>query len=92
MLVYHQVARSVVRRESALRPASRRRDDQVRRRSGPARARRSTTYRVVNRTTPNYVHVGFKLFFTEDRRNHGRLMSPREVLALHPRPDYVMYE
>ena len=48
--------------------------------------------RVVNKSTPKFVHAGFKLFFTEDRRHGGRLMSPREVLALKPRPEYVMYE
>jgi hypothetical protein len=50
------------------------------------------TYRVVHKTTPKFVHAGFKLFFTEDRRGGGRLMSPKEVLALRPRPEYVMYE
>ena len=55
---------------------------------GPKRA----TYRLVNRTTPAFVHAGFKLFFTEDRRNGGRLMTPREVLRLDPRPEYVLYE
>jgi hypothetical protein len=91
VLVYHQVARSVVRRESGLRPhpgvAVVKSVDGL----GPP-GPKVTTYRAVNRTTPKFVHAGFKLFFTEDRRNHGRLMSPREVLALHPRPEYVMYE
>jgi hypothetical protein len=32
------------------------------------------------------------LFFTEDRGDGGRLMSSKEVLALKPRPDYVMHE
>jgi hypothetical protein len=50
------------------------------------------TYRVVNETTPKFVHAGFKLFFTEDNADSGRLMTPREVLALKPRPEYVMYE
>ena len=91
VLVYHQVARSVVRRESGLRPhlgvAVVKSVDGL----GPP-GPKVTTYRAVNRTTPKFVHAGFKLFFTEDRRNHGRLMNPREVLALHPRPEYVMYE
>ena len=47
---------------------------------------------MVNKTTPKFVHAGFKLFFTEDTRNHGRLMTPKEVLALKPRPEYVLYE
>jgi len=55
-------------------------------------AAKKNTYRVVNKTTPRFVHAGFKLFFTEDRRHRGRLMSPQEVLALKPCPEYVMYE
>jgi hypothetical protein len=33
-------------------------------------------------------HIGVKLFFKEDER----LLSPRSVLALRPRPDVVVYE
>jgi hypothetical protein len=91
VMVYHQVARSVVRRESRLKDH----DGVVMVKSvdglghpGP----KKNTYRVVNKSTPKFVHAGFKLFFTEDRRNGGRLMSPREVLALKPRPEYVLYE
>jgi hypothetical protein len=47
---------------------------------------------MVNKSTPKFVHAGFKLFFTENRSHGGRLMSPREVLALKPRPEYVMYQ
>ncbi len=32
--------------------------------------------------------VGFKLFFTQD----SRLMTPGEVMALHPRPDIITYQ
>jgi hypothetical protein len=42
-------------------------------------------------TLPPFVHVGFKLFFEEDARS-GPLMTPGEVLALAPRPEYVLYE
>jgi hypothetical protein len=38
------------------------------------------------------IHPGFKLFFDEDTRNGGHLMSAKEVLALSPQPEYVMYE
>jgi hypothetical protein len=38
------------------------------------------------------VHAGFKLFFDEDRRGGGKLMTVPEVMALAPRPEYVMYE
>ena len=91
VMVYHQVARSVVRRESGLKAH----DGVVMIKSvdglghpGP----KKNTYRVVNKSTPKYVHAGFKLFFTEDRRNGGRLMTPQEVLGLKPRPEYVMFE
>jgi hypothetical protein len=50
------------------------------------------TYRVVNKRTPTLVHAGFNLFFTEERRHGGRLMNPKEVLGLKPRPEYVMFE
>ena len=91
VMVYHQVARSVIRTEGALRPHP----GVVLIKSvdglGPPGAKIST-YRLVNKTTPRFVHAGFKLFFTEDAEGGGRLMSPKEVLALKPRPEYVMYE
>ena len=92
VMVYHQVAASVVRRESGLKAhpgvAAIKSVDGL----GPP-GPKINTYRVVNRTTPEHVHPGFKLFLTEDRRGKkGRLMTPREVLALHPRPAYIMYE
>ena len=91
VLVYHQVARSVVREESGLKDH----DGVVVIKSvdglGPPESKRNT-YRVVNKTTPKFVHAGFKLFFTEDREGGGRLMTPKEVLSLKPRPEYVMYE
>jgi hypothetical protein len=91
IMVYHQVARSVVRKESGLKD----REGVVVVKSvdglGP-QGPKINTYRVVNKTTPKFVHAGFKLFFTEDRADGGRLMTPREVLALKPRPEYVMHE
>ena len=90
-LAGHQVARSVVRKESGLKDH----DGVVVVKSvdglGPP-GPKINTYRVVNKTTPKFVHAGFKLFFTEDREGGGRLMTPKEVLALKPRPEYVMYE
>jgi hypothetical protein len=91
VMVYHQVARSVVRKESGLKAhkgvALIKSVDGF----GPPRSKKNT-YRVVNKTTPKFVHPGFKLFFTEDREGGGRLMTPQEVLSLKPRPEYVMYE
>jgi hypothetical protein len=91
VMVYHQVAKSVVRAESGLKPHP----GVVQIKSvdglGPPGPKKNT-YRVVNQTTPKHVHAGFKLFFDEDTEGGSRLMTPREVLALKPRPEYVMYE
>lgn len=40
------------------------------------------------RNRPPGTHVGFKLFYREDTN----LYTPKEVMALKPRPDLVMYE
>ena len=91
VMVYHQVAKSVVRAESGLKlhpgVVLIKSVDGL----GPPGPKKNT-YRVVNRTTPKHVHAGFKLFFTEDTEGSSRLMTPREVLALKPQPEYVMYE
>jgi hypothetical protein len=91
VMVYHQVAASVVRKESGLKDHP----GVVQIKSvdglGPP-GPKVNTYRVVNRTTPKHVHAGFKLFFTEDTEGGSRLMSPSQVLGLKPRPEYVMYE
>jgi hypothetical protein len=91
VMVYHQVAKSVVRAESGLKPHP----GVVLIKSvdglGPPGPKQNT-YRVVNKTTPKHVHAGFKLFFDEDTEGSARLMTPREVLALRPQPEYVMYE
>ncbi len=49
------------------------------------------TYHRVMAETPSYVRPGFKLFFSEDAQA-GPLMTPAQVLALRPQPDYVLYE
>ncbi len=50
------------------------------------------TYNFLMHTKAPWIHPGFKLFFDEDTRNGWRLMSPKEVMALTPPPEYVMYE
>jgi len=54
-------------------------------------AAKTATWRQVSSGPPSWVHGGFKLFFAEDAR-HGPLMTPTQVLALRPEPDYVLYE
>lgn len=90
VLVYHQLAPSIVRQESGLR--EHRGVALVKSVDGiGVPAAKVETYRLVNETTPDHVHPGFKLFYTEDAEA-GPLMSPKEVLALKPRPEYVLYE
>jgi hypothetical protein len=58
---------------------------------GPKHAKMETYDYLIRHMTAG-VHPGFKLFFDEDTRNGSRLMTPKEVLALSPTPEYVMYE
>lgn len=43
---------------------------------------------------PKYIHPGFKLFYKEDTNPPwgSRLMTPEEVMALKPTPEYILYE
>jgi hypothetical protein len=90
IMVYHQLAPRIVRQESGLKPHKGvvvvKSVDGI-----GTMAAKTATYRAVNKTTPSFVHPGFKLFYTEDTA-HGRLMTPAQVLALKPRPEYVLYE
>ncbi|WP_208024513.1 hypothetical protein [Amycolatopsis pithecellobii] len=91
MLVYHQVAASVVRNEADLRP----RDGVV-----PIKVvdgigapeSKLATWNLVMKGKPDHVQAGFKLFYDEDTRNGSRLMTPAEVMTLQPKPVYVVYE
>lgn len=56
-----------------------------------ARADKERTWERIVATLPAGVHPGFKLFFEEDAQL-GALMTPEQVLALHPQPEYVLYE
>ncbi|MFG2136476.1 hypothetical protein [Streptomyces sp. NPDC048650] len=89
-LVFHQVASSVLHEESALRPqpgvALIKSADGI----GSPGLKRGTWRKLVS-DIPDGVHTGFKLFYEEDAEG-SRLMTPKEVLALTPRPEYVMYE
>lgn len=90
VMVFHQVHSSVVQDEDALRPH----DGVVAIKSVDgigARSDKVDTWRTLIRTKPEHVHPGFKLFFDEDSE-HGRLMTPQQVLALQPTPEYVLYE
>jgi hypothetical protein len=90
-LVFHQVNQWVLKDESELRSHPGvvviKSVDGL----GPMHAK-IATYGYLMGTMTAGVHPGFKLFFDEDRRIGGRLMTPAEVLALSPQPEYVMYE
>ncbi|MEU5209171.1 hypothetical protein [Streptomyces sp. NPDC020742] len=90
-LVFHQVATSVVREQSALRPqpgvALIKSADGI----GSPGMKRGTWRRLV-KELPEGLHTGFKLFYEEDAEGGSRLMTPKEVLRLRPQPEYVMYE
>jgi len=49
------------------------------------------TWRQLVKDQPEGLRTGFKLFYEEDAET-SRLMTPKEVLALRPRPEYVMFE
>jgi hypothetical protein len=91
VLVVHQLTPQIVIGWSALR----RRGGVVVVKSvdgiGSPGAKIETWTRLV-REMPRTLHPGFKLFFDEDRRAGQGLMSPSEVLALRPQPEYVLYE
>lgn len=90
VMVFHQVHASVVVEEAALLPhpgvVTIKSVDGI-----GNRAEKERTWTTLMRTKPPHVAAGFKLFFEEDAAR-GPLMTPAEVLALVPTPDYVLYE
>jgi hypothetical protein len=91
IMIYHQVASSVVRDEELLRPHDGVSVVKVVDGIGSAAAKKAT-WRTLMKTMPGHVRPGFKLFFEEDTRRGAALMTPAEVLALTPAPSYVVYE
>ena len=90
-LVFHQVNAGVIKDQASLKPSPGVAIIQSVDGLGPKRMK-IETYDYLMRRMPAGVHPGFKLFFDEDQRNGGTLMTPSEVLALLPVPEYVMYE
>lgn len=90
VMVFHQVAAKVVQHQ-----------ERIRTRPGVVviksvdgignRSEKTTTWNRLVKGLPASVHPGFKLFFDEDTR-HGPLMTPQQVLALKPTPEYVLIE
>jgi len=90
-LVFHEVVRQVIRDETSITPypgvALIKSVDGL----GPVHAKMATYANLMERSAAG-VHPGFKLFFDEDTRNGHRIMTAKEVLALSPQPEYVMFE
>ncbi|GAB98272.1 hypothetical protein BJY21_002776 [Kineosphaera limosa] len=58
-----------------------------------SKAMKEETYAAIMKVKPPHVHPGFKLFYEEDTaQSNWKLMTPQEVLALTPKPEYVLYE
>ncbi|XVX19201.1 hypothetical protein ACQP1U_12845 [Actinomycetota bacterium] len=49
------------------------------------------TWHKITATQPALFHGGFKLFYEEDAV-HGPLMTSKQVMALRPVPEYVLFE
>lgn len=89
-LVFHQVAPGVVSNEAAIGEYGN--VEVIKSVDGiGAPGAKIETYDLLMRSMPSTVHAGFKLFFEEDTAL-GPLMTPAEVLALNPQPEYVLYE
>ncbi|TDC54182.1 hypothetical protein E1212_03365 [Jiangella ureilytica] len=90
VMVFHQVHASVVENEAALLPHPGvlpiKSVDGI-----GDQGSKEQTWTTLMATKPPHVAPGFKLFFDEDTEM-GPLMTPAQVLALVPTPDYVLYE
>ena len=53
---------------------------------------KTDTWKAIMGVKPAFVHPGFKLFYDEDTHGAWKLMTPTQVLALKPTPEYVLYE
>ncbi len=91
VLLYHQLHENIISDEASIQA----RPGVVLVKSidgiGSPQAKTDTWKRIVAKTPPG-VHLGFKLFFEEDTRNGRPLMTPAEVMALTPTPEYVLFE
>ena len=90
VMVFHQVAGRVVADQHLLQP----RPGVVAVKSvdgiGSVEDKRKAWDELV-RDLPPQIRPGIKLFYDEDAR-HGPLMTPEQVLALPPQPEYVLFE
>jgi hypothetical protein len=57
---------------------------------GPPELKKGTYRHFIHKEPVEY--TGFKLFYKNDTKNNGRLLSIPEVLALKPQPVYIQYQ
>ncbi|WP_223842898.1 hypothetical protein [Amycolatopsis methanolica] len=91
IMVYHQVAVTVVRDIAGLKRHNGVAVINVVDGIGSAEAKKATWDQVMKRKPP-HVKAGFKLFYQEDTRGGQPLMRPEQVVGLQPEPVYVVYE
>lgn len=91
VMLYHQLNPGVVRNEKNLKPAKG--VEMIKSVDGiGSPGAKQDTYNNVVKAMPKFVHPGFKLFYSEDVDTGARLMTPAEVMALKPVPEYVLFE
>lgn len=57
---------------------------------GPPELKKGTYRHFIHKEPVEY--TGFKLFYKNDTKDNGRLLTPQEVLALKPQPVYIQYQ
>lgn len=57
---------------------------------GPPELKKGTYRHFIHKEPVEY--TGFKLFYKNDTKKNGRLLTPKEVLALKPMPVYIQYQ
>lgn len=91
VIVYHQLRADVVNKEGGLKEH----EGVVLVKSidgiGPPGAK-VELYKRIMKDAPKFVSPGFKLFYEEDAEGASRLMTSKEVMALKPRPEYILFE
>ncbi|MBL7740976.1 MAG: hypothetical protein JNK14_17270 [Chitinophagaceae bacterium] len=57
---------------------------------GPPELKKGTYRHFIHKEPVEY--TGFKLFYKNDTKNNGRLVTLQEIMALKPRPVYIQYQ
>ncbi|MDO5627902.1 MAG: hypothetical protein Q4G43_06210, partial [Mobilicoccus sp.] len=92
VMLYHMIRTNWVRHHEELKP--RKNVAMILSVDGiGSREMKEATWRTLMGVKPPHVRPGFKLFYEEDTERPGwTLMTPEQVMALEPTPEYVLYE